>query len=43
MNQNYRLHKGVEKGGGAGGKSKDIFDGITWFLGNGGSVVALGV
>ena len=32
----YRLHKGVEKGGGVGGKSKDFFDGITWFLGNGG-------
>ena len=23
-------------GGGVGGKSKDFFDGITWFLGNGG-------
>ena len=27
----------MEKGGeGVGGKSKDFFDGITWFLGNGG-------
>ena len=24
------------KRGGVGGKSKDFFDGITWFLGNGG-------
>ena len=34
-----------KRGGGVGGKSKDFFDGITWFLGNGGggSVVALGV
>ena len=37
----YRLHKGVEKGGGGvGGKSKDFFDGITWFLGNGGGGVS---
>ena len=30
ITKTYRLHKGVEKGGG------DFFDGITWFLGNGG-------
>ena len=36
----YRLHNGVEKGGGVGGKSKDFFDGITWFLGNGGGGVS---
>ena len=27
-----------KRGGGVGGKSKDFFDGITWFLGNGGGV-----
>ena len=45
MNQNLSPAKGCGKGGGVGGKSKDFFDGITWFLGNGGggSVVALGV
>ena len=36
ITKTYRLHKGVEKGGGVGGKSTDFFDGITWFLGNGG-------
>ena len=37
ITKTYRLHKGVEKGGGGvGGKSTDFFDGITWFLGNGG-------